>query len=741
MVNGMDRDALIAQAEAVARHMWGEPNRSLSSRKELRWGSKGARSLDLEDGIWCDHAGEHEIAGGGVLELVMREKGVASQVDAVNWLTENGFEIGADKKAKGERRERKPEREAEPMQRAAASARSISKTYDYTDGNGNLIYQVVRFEPKAFTQRRPYRAEEGVWAWGLKGGKFMRSAPGRDWIKYDSDKFARWPNSKEIVDIDEGVEHGLYRLPELREALAEGVTVFLVEGEKDTDNLIKLDVPASTNSGGAKHWNKNHAAVFEGADVVIIIDNDKAGRQGGERRAKSLRKVAKRVRILDLAKYWPEMPEKADITDWIAAGGTVEKLFEMVQQAPDFVPVPFASKFGALWFRDIDAARADEHSWLVEDWLSICDRSLMYGATGSGKSFLAIDVAMCVARGLTWFGKRVQRGGVIYQAGEGAKGIIKRFRAYRRHFDILSDDKIPLAIMRSPIDLYHSDGDTSAFIAEIKALAEEMDEPLHLVVIDTLATATAGADENSGKDMSTVMANIARISKECECHVMLVHHKNASGERPRGHTSVLANIDNAIEVQELESGRRVATNAKQKDGAKAKAIDFELLSVFLGIDEYKKQITSCVVVPPGGKAPDKIAEVKGFKLTDKEALVFRALLAALADYGVPPPAGLGLPKSITTIVDYAKVKAEYAKLELADDDDVKAHGVRLKQNIHRARHKLMQFGIVGTSNPWIWWTGKPVRGFKRAMERVDGGEMLPSAEAAALAPDDQEIGF
>ena len=116
-------------------------------------------------------------------------------------------------------------------------------------GTGELVYQVVRLEwiedgerKKSFFQRRP-----------------------------DPEKPSAWINNLE------GISHGLYRLPELREAGADDV-VYLPEGEKDVETLIAFGLVATTNSGGAKNWRQDHAEALRGRDVVITIDNDPAGR-------------------------------------------------------------------------------------------------------------------------------------------------------------------------------------------------------------------------------------------------------------------------------------------------------------------------------------------------------------------------------------------------------------------------------------------------------------------------------
>lgn len=723
--------------EPVARTLWGEPNDKLSNGREMRFGNHGARLIRLDKGTWADNEEAHpDINSGGVVDLIRRETG-CDKAGAFQWLIDQGLADDDRQKSKGSGRSRKAEEPPPNMGEPPPSeGRRIVKTYDYTDASGTVIYQVVRYEPKTFTQRRPAPGEPGVWVWGLGSGEYMRRAPGKDWYRFDRKRWETLGKSRERMTLDIEIQHGLYRIVELRERGVDDIT-WLPEGEKDVDALIDIGLFATTNSGGAANWTSDVAKSFADADVVILVDNDEPGRKRGEKVAASLRGVARRVRVLDLSKFWKDIPQKGDVFDWIKSGGTAKQLEEFASKVEDWRPAPFASKFGAMWFRDLDTSKGSDHDWLIDDLLTVGECSLMYGASQSGKSFLAIDAAMSIARGTPFFGHKVRRGGVVYQAGEGQRGILNRFKAFRRHYGVPSNEDVPLAVLRSPVDLYHADGDTDGLIEEIKALAGQMTVPLALVVIDTLATATAGADENSAKDMTAVLAHIARISKECACHVMLVHHKNASGERPRGHTSIFANINNAIEVTLHEkTGIRTAINAKQKDGEKAAPFRFKLMAIEIGRRADDKRITSCVCLPVGEKEAAKAeGNAEGFKLNNTEALFFRALLDALAEHGVAPPASLEIPAE--TVVDYARVKERFRALVPSDDDDAKKYAGSLKKQLQGGREALTRYRIIGIDAPYVWWTGKPVRGFPRQLKKVV--DEAPPTEPAAFEPPPDEV--
>lgn len=183
---------------------------------------------------------------------------------------------------------------------AAGLGRSIAATYDYTDGQGRPVYQVVRFRPKGFSQRRREVTPNGSrWVWNLKG-----------------------------------VTKYLFRFPQVRAAVAEGGTIYIVEGEKDVLTLEKLGFAATCNAGGAGKWLRPYSQQLAGADVVVVPDNDTPGRIHAEQVARSLDGIAARTRVVAL----PCLPPKGDVTDWVEAGGTAEQLREIVDSTCEWVP-------------------------------------------------------------------------------------------------------------------------------------------------------------------------------------------------------------------------------------------------------------------------------------------------------------------------------------------------------------------------------------------------------------------
>lgn len=699
-------------------------NKHASVKDDLRFGTNGSLSVKPSEGTWRDHENDK---GGGVLDLMTTFCGFSSNGDAHQWLVDEGYIKASPRRANGAAEGTSPQGKFAGFMDDWPIA-----TYQYRDAAGDLAYEVLKFAktaPRRFMQRRPHPSGAG-WIWGLQEGEYGRVKSG-DWFK------AKEGKSYSAKEHFPETKWWLYRRDEVAAAIKAGKPVLLCEGEKDVETVRAWGWTGTTNQGGAKNWKDHLDEDFRGADVVVLNDNDDAGRQRVLIRGAALRRVAKRVRVLDIAAAWPEAPEKADVTDWRDdAGGTAEKFAALIARSPDWRPEAPRSRFSAVRFCDLDAESDLELDWLVDRWLTAGEKSVLGGPSKSGKSFLAIHAAMCVARGQDFFDNAVKRGGVIYQAGEGKRGVKRRLRAYRKHFDVPDDEDVPLILLPATVDLYSQDGDTAALIDEIKSWSLTMAYPLQLVVIDTLATATAGADENSGKDMGVVLANTARIAEETGAHVMLVHHMNAEGKKLRGHTSIFGNVDQVITVVNDETTRvRTATLSKQKDDEDGLQIRFSLSAVKLGFDERtQRDITSCVVLTVGEKERLKREEEKqGFSVNPTERRIMMNLFEAIdrhgrfiADESSGPRAAIG--KTVVQWDHYRDVALE----RMPEIDDRKKAAEQIRKEFARTKDTLIKFGVIGVASPLMWWNGKPVRGFPRTFPKpLDGGQMADFAGTTA----------
>lgn len=213
----------------------------------------------------------------------------------------------------------------------------------------------------------------------------------------------------------------------------------------------------------------------------------------------------------------------------------------------------------------------------------------VYGPSGSGKSFLVADLCFAIAAGLPeWFGRKVKQSPVIYVALEGGGGLRNRISALEAHY------KRPV-----PDDFRFVFGNlTLKNLALVEEFAIEAVNALDsgtVVVIDTLNQAAPGADENSSQDMGEIIAAAKLLGERLRGLVILVHHTGKDVSRGlRGHSSLLAALDAAIEV-ENKTGSRVWSATKVKDDAVGGTQAFQLKSYTVGTDEDGLDVTSCAV--------------------------------------------------------------------------------------------------------------------------------------------------
>lgn len=213
----------------------------------------------------------------------------------------------------------------------------------------------------------------------------------------------------------------------------------------------------------------------------------------------------------------------------------------------------------------------------------------MFGASGSGKSFLVLDALQSLAAGADWFGHRVKSCPVIYCALEGEGGIAGRVNAYRiRHGSTAGN----IRYLVQSFDLLDSD-DVQDLAQAIKAGGNGAG----VVVLDTLNRAAPGADENDSKAMGQIIAAAKELQTLIGGLVLLVHHTGKDASKGlRGHSSLHAALDAAVEVRR-DGDRREWLIAKSKDGEDGATHPFKLDVVELGADEDGEPVTSCVVHP------------------------------------------------------------------------------------------------------------------------------------------------
>ncbi len=318
--------------------------------------------------------------------------------------------------------------------------------------------------------------------------------------------------------------------------------------------------------------------------------------------------------------------------------------------------------------------------WLVRGVLPAEGLAALFGASGSGKTFLALDAAAAIAEGRRWFTYRVKPAPVVYVGLEGEAGLSQRVQAWEKHHGRPPPEGLRF-IVSQPFDLLEPDD-----VAELG----EACRGAGLVVVDTLNRAAPGVDENSSQDMSRIIEAAADLQRRIGGLVLLIHHAGKDATKGmRGHSSLHAALDAAIEVRR-DGDARTWRIAKSKDGADAESIPFRLEVVMLGIEPDGTPLTSCAVVADTGAA-----EVRRVKLPQggNQHIAWDALgdaLKAGSREGIPacvPPGKDAAP--VETVIEAIRSRLT------CESKHKKGRAQTAITGLHAA-------GLVTVREGWLW---------------------------------------
>jgi hypothetical protein len=272
------------------------------------------------------------------------------------------------------------------------------------------------------------------------------------------------------------------------------------------------------------------------------------------------------------------------------------------------LPKKSLGRFGPVPIYDL--TQRPPMSWLIKGVLPKARLGVLFGASGSGKTFVALDLAFSIARGVAWRERRTGKGNVVIIAAEGGSGIGKRAEAYAQHYGFDLREVANLHVITAAPNFLDAD-DISEVLAEIKNLGVDID----LIIIDTLAQVTPGANENTSEDMGRALGNINLLHDATEAMNLVVHHAGKDlSKGSRGWSGLKAAADVQIEVLRHESGEREIVIEKMKDGEDGLRWGLKLEVIDLGIDLDGDPVTSCVAVPAEGvKRKEDADDRKGVK--------------------------------------------------------------------------------------------------------------------------------
>ena len=399
-------------------------------------------------------------------------------------------------------------------------SRTIAATYDYCDETGSLLFQVVRYEPKEFKQRRPNGKDD--WVWNL-----------------------------------EGVDPVLYQFPELMSA-DPAKPVFICEGEKDVDRLIAIGLVATTNPMGAGKWKPEYARCLKGRSVVVVPDNDKAGSDHAAAVTVSLQGLAKNLKVLDL----PGLPEKGDASDWLDKGHDIEEFMTLADATPEWEPESFRTSESIgmggseessiptiILSTDIPPPEYVDIEGLLGSFIPPAPALvLLSGESSAGKTVLSYNLAHHLASGEEFAGLLPRNNlRVLYCDLENPTGV------HRTLVDTIGRSE-NLGFCRRFLNDLTSPRGREEFVALCNGFNP------YVIVLDPLSVAFPVADEDSNSEADYQMWNIKQIAMELHCVVVVLWNMGQGNVKDkfkaRGATARVDRSDLGMNYIELNDNTR-----------------------------------------------------------------------------------------------------------------------------------------------------------------------------------------
>jgi hypothetical protein len=297
-------------------------------------------------------------------------------------------------------------------------------------------------------------------------------------------------------------------------------------------------------------------------------------------------------------------------------------------------------------------------TWIMKGVLPDAVLAVMFGESGSGKSFMALDIAVAVARGTPWRGRHVRQGKVAYIAAEGAGGFRNRLKAMEQHLGVPLAE-IPLTVLDDAPNMMERADAIDVAKAIVAAGGAQ------LVVVDTFAQVMPGANENAGEDVGRALAHCKGIHRATGALVMLVHHSGKDASRgARGWSGLRAAADVELEVVRADEARSL-TVTKMKDGEDGQEFGFRLDTMVIGMGEDQEEITSCVV----RHSDERVRRIARKALGVVEGIVMREFA--------------GLMALVDGTVEYVDLKRAVSGQLTHEDGKKDQRGVRADRAIER----------------------------------------------------------
>jgi hypothetical protein len=543
-----------------------------------------------------------------------------------------------------------------------------------------------------------------------------------------------------------------YKLPELLDAKTAGRIIYVVEGEKAADALISIGVTATTAHTGAGSWPEAITEYFAGANVVIVPDNDLPGWRYAQKAVEAIWGIAKNVKVVDLQLQ----NEKEDAYEFVHQYGKQrEDLVAMVKAAPKLMHIddvtvperlnalkldaPSSTKNSEIYTHEADHVKKQaeiEHEFAgepatkqsqtkeakppktvnIEAWDDIQDEPVewlihgilprkaftaLYGPPGSFKSFIALDMAEAIATGRPWMGNQIeQQGAVLYICGEGFGGMGARIKACQIHHS--TPKGAPIYIIRHQLNLRSSAEDFNALMMAVVQLVETTGIEFQLLIIDTLARAFGGGNENDSDAMGSFITSMGKIQEFLACALMVLHHSGKDlAKGLRGHSSLLGAVDTQLEILRFEDqAKGIISLTKQKDGQDGIRIGFEMVEIEISSSSLGFDPAVSLAVQASDEAVNQ-ASKKSKNNAGKgrnQSIEMESLRSVVKQKGIQKI----IEGRLRTVANLADWRSEFRSKKGITDDSTTLEKKAFDKAWSRAQERLQDAGEVGIRDKLAW---------------------------------------
>lgn len=413
----------------------------------------------------------------------------------------------------------------------------------------------------------------------------------------DKDDRSTWFNAYRVVSSD-GVAGWQYSKPDgyslicyppginLFDAEVADDDLYWTEGERDAETIVRLGLLAITFGGTGDGIPSGCKSFFVDRNVIILADNDKGGRKHADQKAALIQSVAKSIRII----HFPELPEKGDVSDWIAQGRNRDDLQRRSDETPKWIPtvatnvtpLPLAKR--RLISHRASDIQPERLEWIWPGRIARGKAALLGGPPGLGKSQVTANIAAAVSIGGRWpcnEGSSPQGDVVILSAEDGlADTIVPRLIA-------AGADTRCVHIVAAATKLDGTGRKTFSLKTDVDLLEEMSREigTVRLIIIDPISAYMGGADGNGNVETREVLEPLAEMANRLGIAVVAVTHLNKGGaggqsalNRFAGSIAFVAAARSAYLVIEDpdDENRRLFLQAKNNLGPKGKGLAFRV---------------------------------------------------------------------------------------------------------------------------------------------------------------------